>query len=320
MSIEYTDLANANGKDVFIESVAHPGHFLTAYGQGGDFEKTCACFRAPAAGENMSAFRVKLYVVGTAVHLAFNGLGLRHHGWTGKFFNPALNFYVGAGLMPGAGIVNINQGTNPWKQVEYFTVEANRAYGAVVIPLSLVMAYRTAPPADDAGKSARSFRIHLADSWIGTPKGGDKVSFRNVATGQYITLWSAPQGGGTLVCGDTPMLWRLYQAAGAEPTNFEVKRDDVQGFNWSNYDNADDNKAFIAWNHAKRLPNATTPDAPHAWYFDDQGDGSWLLRWGDQVAEVMPGMYINGDPKLGERVITRAAEPGNLRQHWVIEH
>lgn len=32
------------------------------------------------------------------------------------------------------------------------------------------MANRTAAPTDDAGKSARSFRLHLADAWNVAPK------------------------------------------------------------------------------------------------------------------------------------------------------
>ena len=153
-----------------------------------------------------------------------------------------------------------------------------------------------------------------------TVQAGQSVAFRNVGTGEYIVLKPDPRGGGALEGGSTRTAWSLYQGTGAAPNNFEVKRSDFTAFNWSNYDNANDGAAFIAWNHAKRLPNNMTPDAPHHWFIDDLGDGTVHIRHGGgQVCELMPdlGLHIRGS--VGPKIITRSAEPTNRRQRWVIE-
>lgn len=148
---------------------------------------------------------------------------------------------------------------------------------------------------------------------------GQSVAFRNVGTGEYIALKPDPRGGGALE-GGARTAWSLYQASGAAQNNFEVKRADFTGFNWSNYDNASDGAAFIAWNHAKRFPNNTTPDAPHQWFLDDLGDGTVHIRHaGGEVCELMPDLRLFIRGSEGPKIITRAIEQGNLRQKWVME-
>jgi hypothetical protein len=149
---------------------------------------------------------------------------------------------------------------------------------------------------------------------------GQSVAFRNVGTGEYIALKPDPRGGGALEGSSTRAAWSLYQGSGAAANNFEVKRADFTAFNWSNYDNAHDGAAFIAWNHAKRFPDNTSPDAPHQWFIDDLGDGTVHIRHlGGQVCELMPELrlYIRGSE--GPKILTRVVEPGNARQRWVME-
>ena len=75
------------------------------------------------------------------------------------------------------------------------------------------------------------------------------VQFRNRATGQYIVLKPDPRGGGALEGGNSPepVPWYFYQAAGnPSPYNVEIKREPVNGFNWSNYDLRTEEDSFIA--------------------------------------------------------------------------
>lgn len=147
------------------------------------------------------------------------------------------------------------------------------------------------------------------------------VQFKNVATGQYIVLLPAPQGGGSLE-GSTspePSPWYFYQGAGAELGNVEIKRKPVDGFNWSNYDNADDNKAFIAWNHAKRAPSATAPVPPHDFTIEEVSAGVFKIKWrhNGEYLELMPNLKLP-DGK-GPKIISRAFDASNKHQQWIIE-
>lgn len=147
------------------------------------------------------------------------------------------------------------------------------------------------------------------------------VQFKNVATGQFIVLRPDPRGGGSLEGGGapSPTSWYFYQAAGAAPNNIEVKRTPVAGFNWSSYDLRTEEASFVAWNHAKRQPNATAPAAPHAWFIEQVEPGIfWLGTSAGEVLQLMPELrlYIRGSE--GPKLITRALEPGNRYQQWEI--
>lgn len=171
-----------------------------------------------------------------------------------------------------------------------------------------------------AGVYDANLRVHAITLTPARVEAGQSVAFRNLGTGQYIVLRNDPRGGGALEGGPARAGWLLYQAAGAEPNNFEVKRADVMGFNWSNYDNADDTRAFIAWNHAKRLPSALSPAAPHTWWLVDLGDGTVHIRQADgQVCEVMPDLPLHLPGSTGSKLVTRAADPANPRQRWLLE-
>lgn len=145
------------------------------------------------------------------------------------------------------------------------------------------------------------------------------VQFKNVATGQYIILRPAPQGGGSLEAGDAPdqTPWYFYQAADAAPGNVEIKRAPVEGFNWSDYRLRTDAASFVAWNHAKRRPNATAPAAPHAWSLVEAEDGTFRigLSSGGQLT-LVPELSLPGStaPKL----VTRPADPASAHQRWEI--
>jgi hypothetical protein len=62
-----------------------------------------------------------------------------------------------------------------------------------------------------------------------------------------------------------------------------------------------------------------TPTAPHAWFLDEAGNGSFHLRSkgtsGFEVLELVPSLVVStGQPKL----ITRPAASENLHQRWEI--
>jgi hypothetical protein len=146
------------------------------------------------------------------------------------------------------------------------------------------------------------------------------VQFKNKGTGEYIVLHSDPRGGGSLVAGTTADAtgWYFYQASNASANNVELKRKGVDGFNWSNYDNADDNKAFIAWNHAKRIPNATSPNAPHDWFIEEAGNGLFKIKWAtnNEYLEFVPGLNLYRTTKT--KAFSRPFKSGNPNQLWEI--
>lgn len=144
-----------------------------------------------------------------------------------------------------------------------------------------------------------------------------RVQFRNAATQHYIVLRPAPQGGGTLEGSrePEPTPWYFYCAKGASFGNVEVKRAPVEGFNWSNYDSPSDSKSFVAWNHAKRAPNAAAPDAPHDWTIEEAGNGLFRIRFRNgEYLELVP----QADASLPPQIITRAKDASNVRQSWEI--
>lgn len=149
------------------------------------------------------------------------------------------------------------------------------------------------------------------------------IQFQNVATGQYIVLRPDPRGGGALEGGDAPdpIGWYIYQGNGAEANNIEVKRKGVDGFNWSNYDNADDNKAFIAWNHAKRAPSATAPLPPHDFYLEQSGKSTFRIKWriNGEYLELMPDLKLFIKDSKGPKIISRALNESNQHQLWNIK-
>lgn len=149
------------------------------------------------------------------------------------------------------------------------------------------------------------------------------VQFQNVATGQYIVLKPDPRGGGALEAGDNPdpTGWYFYQGDGADANNIEVKRQGVEGFNWSNYDNADDNKAFIAWNHAKRMPSATAPQPPHDFYIEQTGKSLFRIKWrhNGEYLELMPNLTITHLKGTGPKIISRPLNESNEHQLWNIK-
>lgn len=110
---------------------------------------------------------------------------------------------------------------------------------------------------------------------------GMPLQFRNPKTGKFIVLKNDPRGGGTLVVSNNlePKGWQVYKASGAAQDNLEVKRKDITGFNWSNYPGRGADVGGIAWNHAKRNPNATTPAAPHDWKLVPAGGGNFKIQW-----------------------------------------
>jgi hypothetical protein len=317
--IDASNLMAFADQDLVLECEARPGQFLTTFGGSSSFEAPCGVFRKPSA--DLSPFHLRVLPVKGGFQLRWTNLALGHHGWTGKFGAAGGTVQqVAVGVDGDAGTVSLHQGTNPWGQVEYWRLEPTRGYGAATLTDALVLAHRAAAPSDDAGKTATSFRFRLAEAVQPMPVPGQSIAIRNVATGQYIVLKPDPRGGGALEAADQPDTWLLYQGAGAEPNNFELKRANFRGFNWSNYDNKHDGAAFIAWNHAKRLPNTTTPAAPHPWYFDAMGDGTWVIRHaGGEVCELMPDLRLFIPNSTGPKIITRKLEDGNLRQRWTLE-
>jgi hypothetical protein len=143
------------------------------------------------------------------------------------------------------------------------------------------------------------------------------VHFRNWATGQYIALLSDPRGGGYLMgsCKPDADAWYFYQGAGAAPYNVEVKRTPIFGFNWTFYPQRQADASFIAWNHAKRIPSATTPAPPHHWTLEEVGNGLFRIRSGnDQYVELVPLLNAGGGPK----VTVRPSKPQDKHQQWEI--
>lgn len=149
------------------------------------------------------------------------------------------------------------------------------------------------------------------------------IQFQNVATGEYIVLRPDPRGGGALEANANPdpIGWYFYQGQGAETYNIEVKRKGIDGFNWSNYDNADDNKAFIAWNHAKRAPNATTPVPPHDFYLEEAGKAEFRIKWrhNGEYLELMPNLRLYIKDSKGAKIISRPLNTSNQHQLWRIK-
>ena len=148
------------------------------------------------------------------------------------------------------------------------------------------------------------------------------VQFRNRATGQYIVLKPDPRGGGALEGGNSPepVPWYFYQAAGnPSPYNVEIKREPVNGFNWSNYDLRTEEASFIAWNHAKRHPSATTPAAPHDWYIEQASAGFFRIKFRNgEYLQLMPDMVLYIRDSHGPKIITRPLEADNEYQQWEI--
>lgn len=141
------------------------------------------------------------------------------------------------------------------------------------------------------------------------------VQFKNVATGEYVVLAnSVLQGNKT----KEDKAWCFYQAVGASQNNFEVKRRDQAGFNWANYYKADDNASFIAWNHAKLIPSATAPNAPHNWYLEEVSVGVFRIKHSNgKYLELVQGII---DPKAGgTKLLTKPLIAANLNQQWIIE-
>lgn len=147
------------------------------------------------------------------------------------------------------------------------------------------------------------------------------VQFQNVATGQYIVLKASPGGGGALEANDNPdpVGWYFHQGNGADANNFDVKRKGVVGFNWANYNNADDNYAAIAWNHAKRIPSATAPQPPHDYYLEQVSKSVFRIKWrhAKEYLELMPNLKLTNG--TGPKIITRALNTSNQHQLWKIK-
>lgn len=153
-------------------------------------------------------------------------------------------------------------------------------------------------------------------------KNNTKVQFRNIGTGEFITLMPDPRGGGCLEGRLYPdeKGWFIYQADNAAAGNCEVKRNGFNNFNWSNYDNRDDSKSFIAWNHAKRTPNTITPQAPHDWTITEVSPGVFRIDWvSGECMEVMPLQPTHIPGSKGSKVITRQIDANNQNQLWEIE-
>jgi hypothetical protein len=114
-----------------------------------------------------------------------------------------------------------------------------------------------------------------------------------------------------------PTPWYFYQANNAASNNFEIKRTGMPMFNWSPYQMATDLQSFVAYNHAKRLPNNTTPTGPHAWFLENGPGGSFKLKW-------QQGTYLTEVPEAlsptvsGPKVITKPFVEGNRKQLWNI--
>lgn len=149
-----------------------------------------------------------------------------------------------------------------------------------------------------------------------------EVQFKNVQTGRYINFQPDPRGGGVLITGPqketTP--WYFYQAANAEKNNVEIKRTGMNMFNVSPYDMRTDQQSFIAYNHAKRQPNNTTPAAPHAFSIEEAAPGIFHLKWninGKFVEDVdLPTHIAAGG--TGSKVIVKPADANNKAQQWQI--
>ncbi|MCB9763802.1 MAG: hypothetical protein H6739_28795 [Alphaproteobacteria bacterium] len=145
------------------------------------------------------------------------------------------------------------------------------------------------------------------------------VQFRSVATGDFIVLRPDPRGGGSLEGGPQPEGWYFYQAAGAEAGNVEVKRRPVDGFNWSAYELRTDAASFIAWNHAKRIPNAATPEPPHAWTLEDVRPGVLRMRNNSgRYLHIRPDLHLDYLRGTGPKLITQPSAPTDPQQHWEI--
>uniref|UniRef100_UPI0005715E6A hypothetical protein n=1 Tax=Thermonema rossianum TaxID=55505 RepID=UPI0005715E6A len=147
----------------------------------------------------------------------------------------------------------------------------------------------------------------------GDLKSYKQVQFRNVQTGEYIISWNDPRGGGVLESSQKPddKGFRFYQAANAAPGNCEIKRIGWDAFNWSAY------PKFIAVNHAKRIPNTTAPNAPHAWNIEQVGSGVFIIKSGDACVTLVPGekTHLNGP---GSAVRLEKCQSGNKLQQWEI--
>ena len=148
------------------------------------------------------------------------------------------------------------------------------------------------------------------------------VQFRNRATGQYITMRPDPRGGGALEGGAQPQAngWYFYQAAqNPSAGNVEVKHKSVDGFNWSNYDTTNEAGAFVAWNHAKRLPSAATPAAPHDWTIEQHQPGYFRIKEkSGKYLELTPNMALYIAGSTNPKIITRPANTASAHQQWEI--
>lgn len=150
-----------------------------------------------------------------------------------------------------------------------------------------------------------------------------QVRIKNVATGNYILYQADPRGGGVLQSGpsENASVWHFYQHADAATGNVEIKVPKMEMFNWSNYDmNNNDANAFVAYNHAKRHPNNTTPAGPHDWTIEYVSDKSFRIKWknGEYLEEVALATHLRNN-STGKKPVTRPDDISNKKQHWIIE-
>ena len=139
------------------------------------------------------------------------------------------------------------------------------------------------------------------------------VQFRNKAFGKYVVFKWDPRGGGVLEGGDAmePSKWSFYQADGnPDEGNVEIKSKRLEWANWNAYN------SYIAWNHAKRLPNTTAPDAPHAWTIENAGAGEFRIRLNhnNEYLEMVNMLHYLG---TGPKVMT-CPEKNDNAQLWEI--
>lgn len=147
------------------------------------------------------------------------------------------------------------------------------------------------------------------------------IQFKNRATGMFVVLKPDPRGGGALEGNVNPdgTPWHFYQAAGAARNNVEIKRSGFAGFNWSDYPVRSKESAFIAWNHAKRFPNTTSPKPPHAWFLEDAGNGFFRIKLSNgKCMQLMPGMHLYIRGSKGPKIITMPFDKNEQHQQWEI--
>lgn len=147
------------GKDLVLESVARPGHFLTVLGGSSQLESPAAVFRQPDGPADLARFRLRVVAAPGGIHLYWTNLALGHHGWQGKFGSSSNVQQLAPGIDGKPGTLSLHQGVNPWGQVEYWRLAATRGYGSLTLSDALELAHRCNAPSDDAGKAAYAFRF-----------------------------------------------------------------------------------------------------------------------------------------------------------------